>query len=168
MEKCSAGKPAPVLQGRRQQAQQLKKERLNKIVSYLATNKAFFVSFVRRHSVISIDDRRSLLSELNKAKQGKVPRCDPSFHEKDRRPRSSSEGVTWHAVVGKHGRHDCEQTSVCEWRSPEGTIAAVSAVQGNRLASRCSKDRVRAGETVVLLNVQVIKMQCCSTCELEA
>ena len=39
----------------------MKKQRFNKIVSDLAANKAFFMSFVRHPSVVSIDGIRSLL-----------------------------------------------------------------------------------------------------------
>ena len=47
----------------------MKKQRFNKIVSDLAANKAFFMSFVRHPSVVSIDGIRSLLFDLKEVKE---------------------------------------------------------------------------------------------------
>ncbi len=49
-QKGSAGKPTDKSHGPRQQAQQLKKQRFNKVVNDLAANKGFFMSFVRHPS----------------------------------------------------------------------------------------------------------------------
>ena len=49
----------------------MKKQRFNKIISDLAANKAFFMSFVRHPSVISVDGIRGLLHELKEVKKSK-------------------------------------------------------------------------------------------------
>ena len=49
----------------------MKKQRFNKIVSDLAANKAFFMSFVRHPSVISVDGIRNLMNELKEVKQSR-------------------------------------------------------------------------------------------------
>ena len=58
VEKGSAGKPIGKFHGPRARAEELKKQCFNKIVSDLAASKAFFMSFVRHPSVISIDSIR--------------------------------------------------------------------------------------------------------------
>ena len=64
MEKGSAGKPADTFPGPRQRAQQLKKQRFNKVLNDLACKKAFFMSFVRHPSYATVDGIRDLLNSL--------------------------------------------------------------------------------------------------------
>ena len=63
-EKGSVGKPAGSSPGPRQRAQQLKKQRFNKVLSDLACKKAFFMSFVRHPSYDSVDSIKELLTDL--------------------------------------------------------------------------------------------------------
>ena len=53
----------------RQQAQQLKKQRFNKVINDYAANKAFFMSFVRHPCMQTVDGFRLLLSALHEHKQ---------------------------------------------------------------------------------------------------
>ena len=50
--------------GPRQRAQQVKKQRFNKVLSDLACKKAFFMSFVRHPSYDSVDSIKELLTDL--------------------------------------------------------------------------------------------------------
>jgi len=52
----------------RQQAQQLKKSRFNKVINDYAANKAFFMSFVRHPCMRTVDGFRLLLTELREMK----------------------------------------------------------------------------------------------------
>ena len=67
----SAGKPAKRggKIGPRQQAQQLKKQRFNKIVNDLAANKAFFFGFVRHPRLMTPDGILQLVEELTRSSQ---------------------------------------------------------------------------------------------------
>ena len=58
------GKPGKPVQGPRQDAQQLKKQRFNKVLSDLAAKKAFFMSFLRHPCLMSADGIRKLLLDL--------------------------------------------------------------------------------------------------------
>ena len=58
MEKGSAGKPIRKFHGPRERAEEFKKQCFNKIFGDFAASKAFFMSFVRHPSVISIDSIR--------------------------------------------------------------------------------------------------------------
>ena len=63
--KGSIGKSAePRKLGPRQQAQQLKKQRFNKVLSDLAAKKTFFMSFLRHPCLMSADGIRKLLLDL--------------------------------------------------------------------------------------------------------
>ena len=66
----SAGKPAKRggKIGPRQQAQQLKKQRFNKIVNDLAANKVFFFGFVRDPRLMTPDGISQLVEEVAKNK----------------------------------------------------------------------------------------------------
>ena len=55
--------------GCRQKAQQLKKQRFNKVISDIAANKAFFFSFVKRPNWKSLRGIRELLDSLNQVKE---------------------------------------------------------------------------------------------------
>jgi len=70
---ASAAKPADSARKRgvsaRQQAQQLKKQRFNKVINDYAANKAFFMSFVRHPCMQTVDGFRLLLSALHEHKQ---------------------------------------------------------------------------------------------------
>ena len=74
VEKGSAGKPIGKFHGPRERAEELKKQCFNTIVSDLAASKAFFMSFVRHPSAISIDsirisDLRLWASDIREMKQ---------------------------------------------------------------------------------------------------
>ena len=68
--KSSAGEPANEgeKEGLKQKAQQLKKQRFNKVVSDLAANKSFFRCFVRHPSCITFDGILRLLEDLQNLK----------------------------------------------------------------------------------------------------
>ena len=67
-DKGSVGKPAGAVIGPGQRAQQLKKQRFNKIINDLAMNKAFFMSFVRYPCLLTAEGILNLLQELNEVK----------------------------------------------------------------------------------------------------
>ena len=58
------GKPGKPVQGPRQDAQQLKKQRFHKVLNDLAAKKAFFMSFLRHPCLMSADGIRKLLLDL--------------------------------------------------------------------------------------------------------
>jgi len=58
------GKPGKPVQGPRQDTQQLKTQRFNKVLSDLAAKKAFFMSFLRHPCLMSADGIRKLLLDL--------------------------------------------------------------------------------------------------------
>ena len=64
--KGSAAKPTGKRKGKgpRQRAQQLKKQRFNKIVSDLANKKGFFMTFVRHPQSMSVTGIMDLLKDL--------------------------------------------------------------------------------------------------------
>ena len=64
MEPGSVDNPAGKFMGPRQQAQQLKKQRFNKVCSDLACKKAFFMTFVRHPCYDSADKVKALLNSL--------------------------------------------------------------------------------------------------------
>ena len=66
--KGSTGKSAT---SPRQQAQQLKKQRFNKVVNDIAANKAFFFSLVRHPSLMTADGLVGLMRELTEVKSSK-------------------------------------------------------------------------------------------------
>ena len=69
--KGKAGKPAGAKHGPRQQAQQLKKQRFNKIISDLAANKGFFMCLLRHPCVVTVEGITHLLEELAEVKNSK-------------------------------------------------------------------------------------------------
>ena len=65
----SAGRPGRKHGGSaRQKAQQLKKQRFNKVINDIAANKAFFMSFVRHPCMRTAEGLHVLLTELRKFK----------------------------------------------------------------------------------------------------
>ena len=66
--KGSAGKPGP---GPRQRAQQMKKQRFNKVLNDIAANKAFFMTLVRFPSLMTPDGLIGLMKELEEVKASK-------------------------------------------------------------------------------------------------
>ena len=66
----SAGKPGGKAEkhGPRQEAQQLKKQRFNKVISDIAANKAFFMSFIRYPCMRTVDGFGLLLNKLAEMK----------------------------------------------------------------------------------------------------
>ena len=68
--KGGAGKAARAFIGPGQQAQQLKKQRFNKVISDLAKNKAWFMSFVCHPCLSTADSVLKLLRRLIAAQQG--------------------------------------------------------------------------------------------------
>ena len=69
MGKGSTAKPAEVWIHPKQKAQQLKKQRFNKVTSDLACNKAFFFSFVRHPAARTAQGILTTLETLTAIKQ---------------------------------------------------------------------------------------------------
>ena len=105
-DKGSAAKPA---HGPRQQAQQLKKQRFNKVVNDFACKKVFFMSFVRHPSFMPVEGIRDLLQHLTEVMRS------PEYHDmlRDSAKKTEEEAQLKRKchqsrLAVKRGRHDHE------------------------------------------------------------
>ena len=133
VNKGSTGKSAePRKFGPRQQAQQLKKTRFNKVVSDLAAKKAFFMSFVRHPFLMSANGIMNLLVELREVMQtadyAEMLRVSASGITHARLPAAANRNVSSETTPSLHAsirQANCRRS----WRPPRP-----HTVQGNRKA----------------------------------
>ena len=85
--------------GPRQQAQQLKKQRFNKIVNDLAARKAFFFGFVRHPRLMTPKGILHLMEELKNQRQPRVRGDREDLFQED----GGVEGAQ--AAAGPHAHH---------------------------------------------------------------
>ena len=107
--KGSARKPAANFPGPRQRAQQLKKQRFNKVLSDLACKKAFFMSFVRHPCYSSAQGIRELLNNLTEVMQTKEY-FDMVRDSAKKSAQESTNRRLYHQtrLAFKRGKHDYE------------------------------------------------------------
>ena len=106
LRKSSAGRPVSA----RQEAQQLKKQRFNKVINDIARNKAFFMSFIRHPCMQTLEGLKLFLDALEEYKnietyQALQRQSVKRTEERTQLKRKRDDG----RLKLRHGKRDVEQ-----------------------------------------------------------